>query len=85
LECFMHHSQLLLRAEHSEGLKCGSCQSQVEGDFGNETIGGHDVGKTEVPNRVEDRGHKHRHILCNVTAHTNKQKDQTGDSNNRES
>jgi hypothetical protein len=33
-------------------------------NFGDEAIGGHDVGEPEIPNRVEHRSGKHRHILC---------------------
>jgi hypothetical protein len=61
------HSQLLLRTNHSKRLKIFSStfgQQQQLLDLRDESVGGHDVGETKVPNRVEDSSSKEGHVFC---------------------
>jgi hypothetical protein len=59
-----HHGQLLLRTNCSEGPKRVGLAKQLLLDLGDESVGGNDIGKPQIPDRVEHRGGKDRHILC---------------------
>jgi hypothetical protein len=54
-----------LRTNRSKRIKIGVWilgQQQLF-NFGNESVGGHDVGETQVPNRVEDSSSEEGHVL----------------------
>jgi hypothetical protein len=66
LESGIDHGQLLLRTNRSEGFQGAAIGKEFALDFGDEVIGGDDVGEPEIPNRVEHSRDEDRHVLCKI-------------------
>jgi hypothetical protein len=59
----MHHSQLLLRANSGKRFEGQTRVERIFFHFRDESVGGNNVIKPEIPNRVEDGSSENRQIL----------------------